>query len=282
MGWRDPIRAVTPAFALAWYRRARLGLRGWTRALAPIRTCRVRGLAVRLVVGSEVEQYRAETYADKEPETLDWLDEHLRDGDVFLDVGANIGLYVLYAAKRRPGCLVYAMEPESQNFARLCRNIALNGLSNVIPCNFALSDREGLALLHVSSLEPGSALHGLDSRSPYRTVEADSPLRQGTVTLTLDRLVTHYGLPQPSLIKIDVDGAEAQVLEGARDTLTSVALRTVLVEVLLTERAGDTWADRKLGSYGLEEVGQGRIEEFNGCLSRNVIYRRAAIRAGVL
>ena len=125
------------------------------------RRCEVRGLSITVGVSSETERYRADTYADKEPETLDWLDKNLRDGDVLYDIGANIGVYSLYAAKRRPNCRVYAFEPAGQNFARLLRNISINRLDNVIPCNTPLSDEQSFALFFVSDLEAGSAFHNL-------------------------------------------------------------------------------------------------------------------------
>src|SRR5689334_3479633 len=65
--------------------------------------CLVRDLSIRVGVASDVEQYRVTSYSTKEPETLDWLDQSLNDSDVFFDVGANIGLYSMYAAKRQPG-----------------------------------------------------------------------------------------------------------------------------------------------------------------------------------
>lgn len=56
-----------------------------------------------------------------------------RDGDIFYDVGANIGLYSLYAAKLRPTCRVFAFEPVSHNFGNLCENLLLNRVANVTP-----------------------------------------------------------------------------------------------------------------------------------------------------
>lgn len=275
MDWREPVKAFAPLLALSWYRRARLVTRSLSRALAPVRTCRVRGLEIRLGVGSEVEQFRAESYADKEPETLDWLDQNLRDGDVFVDVGANIGLYSLYAAKRTAASVIYAVEPESQNFARLCRNIALNGLTNVIPCNIALSDREGLSLLYVSNLESGSALHGLDGWSPYRIADTDCPLRQGTIALTLDRLIETYGMPLPSMLKIDVDGIEEKILAGAAEALASSTLRTVLVEVTVGCEASSSWPERLLGRFGFELVRKSDwTAELHGLRSQNHVFSR--------
>src|SRR5215831_5120059 len=141
------------------YWRLRRGLRAGRRLLFPIVSCEVGGVTIALHLASAQEHFRADTFATKEPETIRWLGDRLQNDDVFYDVGANIGLYALFAAKLRPQCRVYAFEPESHNFSSLCRNVLLNRLDNVVPCGFPLSDHEGFELLHVYGLEPGAALH---------------------------------------------------------------------------------------------------------------------------
>lgn len=272
---KDALKAATPAWLLAAYRRSLKGLRAAARILLPRRTCRVRNLVIEIGVSSEIEAFRAESYGTKEPETLDWLDAQLRNGDVFVDVGANIGLYSLYAAKRNPQCTVYAVEPESQNFSRLCRNIVLSKAGNVVPCNFALSDREAFDLLYVGSLEPGSALHSLGRPSEYRRSDEPVPLRQGTLSVTLDALVTRYGVPQPALLKVDVDGAEERILDGAEAVLASPVLRTVLVEVTMRDGSADADMEKRLDRFGFRLLrASDWVAELNGLRSHNLIFGR--------
>ena len=59
---------------------------------------------------------------------LDWMDENLQEGDVFFDIGANVGVYSIYAAKRSPKAMVYAFEPEYSNLHQLKLNIINNKL----------------------------------------------------------------------------------------------------------------------------------------------------------
>ena len=80
-----------------------LAFRAARRAVFPIARCKVDGLSIAIRISTPNEHHRADTYATKEPETIEWLRDNLRDGDVFYDVGANIGLYSLYAAKLQPG-----------------------------------------------------------------------------------------------------------------------------------------------------------------------------------
>lgn len=272
---RDLLRAAAPAFVLSPYRLSRRVFRSLTRALAKVRICQVRGVTIKVGVASEMEQFRVETYATKEPETLDWLEENLHDGDVFMDVGANIGLYTLYAAKLNPRCRVYAFEPESQNFSRLCWNLTLNGVTNVIPCNFPLSDREAFDVLYVGSLEPGSALHSLGQPSEFRDERAPVALQQGVLSVTLDSLVRKHGLPEPALLKIDVDGIEEKILAGAAEALASSTLRTVLVEVTVGCEASSSWPERLLGRFGFELVRKSDwTAELHGLRSQNHVFSR--------
>src|SRR5438132_2135648 len=141
--------------------------------------CRVRGHEINLWVESAIERFRAKTYNAKEPETLDWIERYIRPGDVVYDVGANIGLYAMFAAKRLEGRgKVYAFEPEALNHAKLSKNIHLNGLSGmVVPCCLALTDTLCFDTfnLHPNNFEemaggqlvPGSALHSFGVENDY-------------------------------------------------------------------------------------------------------------------
>jgi FkbM family methyltransferase len=227
-----------------------LAVRAARRVVFPVAHCKVDGLTIAIRISTPNEHYRADTYASKEPETIEWLRENLRDGDVFYDVGANIGLYSLYAAKLRPGCCVFAFEPESHNFGNLCGNLLLNRVENITPCFFPLSSHESFAPFYVYDLRPGGALHSLGRPSPFR----DGPplLKTGAVATTIDALVSRHGLPPPDLLKLDVDGNEEQILEGAAVVLASGSLRCILVEVTWPGERGAalTWAESRLSPYG--------------------------------
>ena len=75
-------------------------------------------------------EWRAQTFSTKEPETLAWIDA-IPEGAIVWDVGANIGLYAVYAANRR-NCRVWAFEPSVFNLELLARNIHLNGPSDKV------------------------------------------------------------------------------------------------------------------------------------------------------
>lgn len=272
---RDFLKTITPDLMKAYYRNSKLVFRAGRRWFLRVADYNVNGISIKMRISSEVEQFRAETYGNKEPETIDWIDKNLKESDVFFDVGANIGLYSLYAAKRNPTCKVYSFEPESHNYASLCKNIALNSVTNVIPCNFPLSDCEAFDFFYVRELQPGSALHSFGRLSDFRESSDTTPLKQGALSTTLDALVGKYGVPQPTLLKIDVDGIEEKILDGAETVLKSKNLRTILVELSFKDSSGLTEREGKLALLGLKLVGKSDwISEMNGMTSQNYIFQR--------
>lgn len=125
-------------------------------------------------------------------------------GSVVADIGANIGNHSLFFAKICGAGLVYAFEPMRVTFSILERNIALNGLTNVHCTNAALGAREGrVDLLHFPEHNIGAA-----------RLRAGSETGTYPVT-TLDA----QRLPRLDFVKIDVEGSQLQVLEGAKETL---------------------------------------------------------------
>ena len=274
---RKRIKAWCPASALAAVRASR---RMWrrVRAYPRVATCDVRGVRIRLRISTELELHRATTYTTKEPETIEWLRTQLRHDDVLFDVGANVGLYSLYAAALQPAARIYAFEPHVQNFSRLCENMQLNGFTNITPCCFPLSDDDAYATFNVYDTRPGSALHSLTALNDWRGSGKDLvQIRQGTLSVSIDTLVQRHGLPAPTLLKIDVDGIEPQILAGARALLASGRIRSVLVEVTENaDRQGQTWAEQVLSEHGYRFTDVNAREFIvNGLKSRNCIFTRA-------
>jgi len=154
-----------------------------------------------------------------EPELSALFWESATEAAVTIDVGAHVGFYALLAARANPAGRVFAFEPLEATFGRLRRNLSLNGVENVeavqaaagatdarlplfrtdaeVPCSASLS-REFMVEEHARTHAIGEVY--------VPVVELDSFLKERTV----DRL---------DLVKIDVDGYEAEVLSGLRDTI---------------------------------------------------------------
>jgi FkbM family methyltransferase len=173
-------------------------------------------------------EWRVQTMYTKEPDTVAWI-RSMKAGDVFYDVGANIGLYSLMAIKQ--GLQTFAFEPESQNFAVLIRNMAMNNLTRqqMVAFPFCISNSERVDTLRLSSLIAGGSCHSFASDLNYKREVKEWAMDQGTVGFSLDTLVYELGLPCPTHIKIDVDGFEDKVLEGADRVLDHT--QSVLVEM---------------------------------------------------
>ncbi len=207
------------------------------------RQCTVRGVDILLDVDSEdesgdvrnYEMWRVGHYADKEPDTLDWIDTHFEPGDTVFDIGANIGQYSLYAAnKLNREISILAFEPEALNFAKLNRDIVLNDLVDVILAYpIAISNRTAVDSFYSKTFTVGASLHALGREITQGGVPFEPQNRQGTVCSSLDDLTTTFGLPIPNHIKVDVDGIEDLIVDGAAQLFHQQELRTFLIEVYM-------------------------------------------------
>lgn len=252
-------------YGIPWMDYLRFRTRGPFRKL-----CTVRGLPISIGARSALELWRCHTYESKEPETLDWIDGFSKD-EVMFDIGANIGLYSLYAGKR--GLRVYSFEPESQNYAGLTNNCLTNKLGNVTPYCMALAEREHFDLLYVTSTNPGDSQHNLGAENPIFRRECSGT--QGIFATTLDRLCFEHGFPVPQHVKIDVDGLEDRILEGGREVLKHPAFRSLLVEIAGSDGT-EPAAIEQLAAIGLRQTASADREYRDGSTwSRNLIFTRA-------
>jgi len=157
----------------------------------------------------------------------------LRAGDIYLDVGANIGLFTLIAAhKVGNDGHVYAFEPTSISFQRLLTNIRLNQFSNVSPFQIALSDAPGQVSMQVS-------LDGYDGRNSLTSPTAGEKFIPEMVSaLTLDQFIQDQHLAKKiTMIKIDVEGWETHVLTGGQGILSSAEAPILQIEFSEEARA---------------------------------------------
>lgn len=166
----------------------------------------------------------------KEPKTVEWIENYFKKDDVFFDVGANIGAYSLISASIGKNIKVYSFEPVPGTFNDLCLNVKRNSLQKFIfPVNVCLSNFDKVSLFALSSLESGAGLH----KGLYN-LEDDLDINHFnyyTSTYKLDTLVEKFQFPIPNHIKIDVDGHELGVLEGAINTLSNENVNSIQIEV---------------------------------------------------
>jgi len=176
-------------------------------------------------------EIRAATFSTKEPETLDWIDKNGGTG-AFFDIGANVGLYSIYFAKTKLGN-VYSFEPSVFNLALLVKNVNLNGVDKKVKLvSTPLTDQISFADFALSSIQEGGALSafGVDYGSDGKLLTKVSSYQ--TLGFSLDFLFDCGALKEyPEIIKIDVDGIEHLILNGAKSVLENLRLKSILVEV---------------------------------------------------
>jgi FkbM family methyltransferase len=186
------------------------------------------GANIRLVATSDAERQIRARACHKEPWTVRWIETELGSGGVFYDVGANVGAYSLIAAMQPVPPVTFAFEPGFRTFSSLCDNVHLNGCAETItPLPIALAGQSGLRRFRFKTLEAGQSRHRLAPAPDLRW----KGLTQQVPVASMDDLVALCGLAPPTHLKLDVDGAELEVLQGATATLGRPELRSLLVEI---------------------------------------------------
>jgi len=187
----------------------------------------IEGKKILFSMSNKITKWRVETLFTKEPETIAWM-QTFTEGDVMYDVGANVGMYSIWAAAIR-GCRVMSFEPESLNYAHLNKNIFLNRLWNEVTAYpIAISDTFGLGSLVLSELATGSSGHN------FKTRPNEKFPKQGAFCMSLDMFIGEFVFDnalEPTHIKIDVDGNEPLIVDGMLETLKQDKMQSVLIEV---------------------------------------------------
>jgi FkbM family methyltransferase len=199
----------------------------------PLANVQFMGTKIQFVVSNNIERWRIDTLFIKEPQTIRWIQDYIQDGDVFYDIGANIGAYSLLAAIAvSKNGRVYAFEPHAFNFTKLLTNISVNNLNGiVIPMSCALGDKIERLDFNYKDIESGSSDSQLGTLMDMNEREFVPRCIEAKVAETIDHLVAQHALEPPTHIKIDVDGNELLILSGMRNTLTTAKPRPIQVEV---------------------------------------------------
>ena len=230
------------------------------------------GLLIFVTTDPQALQYPRE-FATREPETLAWIDA-FETPCRFWDIGANIGVFSIYAGLRL-GVQVRAFEPAAASYGALCRNIEANRLGDRVQAYcLAISDRTELGRLNLSGTNAGSVFNAFESTDDCFGNEIAVVFRQGMVGFSIDSFRRLFGLAAPNYLKIDVDSIEERILAGARETLRDPDLRSVLIEL----EAADTYRNDLL-TDALEAAGFGltmRSSTNQGGVVNGIFERTAA------
>jgi len=199
--------------------------------------------------------YRAKTLMTKEPETILWLDE-IPAKSYFWDIGANIGIYSIYAAVLR-NCKVVSVEPSYLNLDLLFRNVQNNNCEDkitILPLAVGANNREDFLFMSRENLIWGGAHNSAGLAINQSGESMLNPVRSLQVIATIDQLIKCYDLPEPEFIKIDVDGLELAVLEGALASFGN--LISILIEIDVRNRENSDLIEKLLERNGFIKRGQ--------------------------
>ena len=174
--------------------------------------------------------HRAKTLLTKEPETIALLNK-IKTNSVIYDIGANVGVYSIYAAAVRD-CRVLSFEPSFLNLELLFRNIQTNNLQEkitIVP--LSLSNKSQIEDFYMQEGDNiwGGAHNSSGSNRSQDGTEMQKFKTSSQMALSLDDLVNIFNLPTPSHIKIDVDGLEDRVLQGGLKTFGNA--KSILIEI---------------------------------------------------
>ena len=199
-----------------------------TDMIAHTRSISHNDTALSFVEINRLTKFRIDTFSTKEPETLNWID-HFDKDKVFWDIGANVGLYTCYAAKKNR-CITAAFEPSVFNLELLARNISINNLNDLVTIiPLPLTEIIKTSNMNMSDTAQGHALSTFGENYGSDGKLLSSSFAYQMIGLSMDDAVNIFKLPAPNYIKIDVDGIEHLILKGGEGVLNNA--ESILIEI---------------------------------------------------
>ncbi len=171
----------------------------------------VAGKTIRFHVNNPVEMFRLQKLGG-EKDQLEALLALLRNDDVLYDIGSSVGAWSIPAAAKTNSGRVISFEPDPENRQRLLANYELNGLTNFQIMPIAVGDKPGeLELFTAGSYAASPSLKPVNKISTSIKVKIE----------TVDDLIGRKEIPPPTVVKIDIEGAEMMALQGMSSLLRS-------------------------------------------------------------
>jgi FkbM family methyltransferase len=209
----------------------------------------------------------------KEPGTCDWIMKEVRPGEIFYDIGANIGVYTILAAR----CVgengkVFAFEPHCPSFSRLLDNIRVNNIEHIVtPCNFALHDQIGFFPFTYFSGEAATSHSQIVSVRSGSALESQREISELKYASSIDSLISSGEFLPPHHIKVDVDGNELPILRGMSALIKSPQRPKSIQVEIDKPNEDDIFSFMTLHNYvvsakhytraGLERISEGEAPE---------------------
>jgi FkbM family methyltransferase len=198
------------------------------------KSLKILNIDVKFFIPTQLTNWRVDTFFSKEPETLEWID-NFNDLDelIFWDIGANIGLYSIYNSLKNPNSKTISFEPSTSNLRVLSRNISINNLEKnilIVPIPLTNKENEFLMMKEGQFIE-GGALNSFGEEWNFEGKKFASSMNYQLIGTTINFLLDNNILEIPDYIKIDVDGIEHLILEGANKYLSNKKIKSISIEI---------------------------------------------------
>ncbi|MDC0200470.1 FkbM family methyltransferase [Candidatus Pelagibacter sp.] len=189
---------------------------------------------INFFIPNKATELRVKRILTKEPGTLEWINNFKADENViFWDIGANIGLFSIYAAIKHSKIKIFSFEPSTSNLRVLSRNISINNLQKKISINqFPLTNKINEYLnFKESRFQEGCASNVFGEDFDFEGGKFFSNNEYTIYGTSINYLLNNNILNLPDYIKIDVDGIEHLILEGGSDYLSEKKIKSISVEI---------------------------------------------------
>jgi len=183
---------------------------------------------------NQLTEWRVKTFFTKEPETLEWIDSFEKKKNlIFWDIGANVGLYSIYNALKNENSTTIAFEPSSSNLRVLTRNISINNFEThikLLPIPLTNKNNSFLIMKESNFIE-GGALNSFGENYDFEGKTFIPRMKYSLLGTSINYLIENKILDLPDYIKIDVDGIEHLILEGANKYLNNKKIKSLSIEI---------------------------------------------------
>ena len=191
---------------------------------------------IKLFAPNYLTNWMSREFFEKEPETIEWINNFKFFNDkkiIFWDIGANLGLYSIYAAKIHKNIDVVSFEPSSSNLRILSRNISINNLEDKIGINtLPLGNKDfKFSIFRESKFGEGESNNSYEKNIDFEGKIINQTNSYKLLGTSINKLIDLKILEIPNYIKIDVDGLEHIILSGASKCLNHGNLKGLQIEI---------------------------------------------------
>ena len=189
---------------------------------------------INFFVPNQLVDFRVDTYFSKEPETIEWINEfNTSEEIIFWDIGANIGLYSIYNAIKHKNSKTISFEPSTSNLRVLSRNISINKFEKnikIFPIPLTNKENKFLTMQEGQFIE-GGALNSFGENLNFEGESFQAEMNYTLFGTSINYLLDNKILEIPDYIKIDVDGIEHLILDGAAKYLSNKKIKSLSIEI---------------------------------------------------